>query len=547
MVRLGLFIIASLVSLSALAAEFSSSVDRTQLQLNEPLLFTLTLTNSDIRLRAEGVNANVDLTLLSDNFTLGRPEASNNYNIYLGQGRATSEIKVELFPKRTGQLTIPAFSIDGLSTAPIMIEVLSIETTISEEVFVRSGSNIKSAWVGQQIVAYIDLYHRVELESASLGSNFETEPVQIELLSNWKMPQDSRKEIAQGLEYEVERIAWAVFPNQAGDFTVQLPDIWVTTKAGNKLRLPHQRIDFQINALPAELPGDIIIGKPELSAAPLPSSFTQHELSPWTLTLKAPVGVTALPRHLPGIELPEGLKLYPDPARYRSEQSSAGIMDVADYTLSIMPLRAGEFKLPSIRIPYFDPNKGEAALVELASQSINVAAATKPTPASVLTDDVIAAAAAETNQEMSSSWTWQLTTAIMTLLWLTTLLKLWRKQNATPLQPQTSSSTVTNPKDTRYPLQQKLLQAMGSKTLEQGLQQWTAQQPKDKTVPEAIKVLQQYCYGRGEVSESDLETLVANAIKKIKATPIQVASNEDNPWQAQNFYPVKKHNRHDSI
>ena len=478
MVRLCSVILASLFSLSAIAAEFKANVDRTQLQLNEPVLFTLSLINSDIRLRAEGVDPNVDLTLLSENFNVGRPEASTNYNIYLGQGRSTSDIKVELFPKRLGQLTIPSFEIDGLKSQPLVIEVLSEITAAPEEVFARSGSNIESAWVGQQIVAYIDLYHRVELESASLGSNFETEPVQIELLPNWKMPQASRKETIKGIAYEVERIAWAVFPNQPGEFTTQLPDIWVTTKAGNKLRLPHQRIDYQIKALPAELPGDIIIGKPELIAASLSSAFTQYELSPWTLTLKAPVGVTTLPKHLPSIDLPEGLKLYPDPARYRTEQSSDGIMDVADYTLSIMPLAAGKFELPTIRIPYFDPDKGEAALIELPGQTINVTPSTLATPESVLSESETAPITLKT-QDQSQTWTWQLATIIMTLLWLTTLLKLWRKQNTQPKEPQSVTPVVTKPKDTRHPLQQELLEAMGCQTLEQGLQQWTTHQPED--------------------------------------------------------------------
>ena len=396
------------------AAEFNASVDRTQLPLNEPLLFSLTLTNSDTRLRAEGVDPNVDLTLLSDNFNLGRPEASNTYNIYLGQGRSTSEIKVELFPKRSGTLIIPAFEIDGLTTKPIQIEVLSKTTALPDEVFVRSGTTVESPWVGQQVVAYVDLYHRVELKSASLGSNFETEPVQIELLPNWKMPQAIHQEKVQGIEYEVERIAWAVFPNQAGPFTVQLPDIWITTKTDRQLRLPQQRLDFEVKPLPADLPADIIIGKPELTAGPLPDHFKQHELSEWTLTLKAPVAVTALPKFLPGIELPKGLKLYPDPARYHTEQTSVGIMDAADYTLSIMPLFAGEYELPPIRVPYFDPDSGRAALVELPGQNITVAAGAIPQPDSVLAAEPTASTTVEQQQGISSDRRWQLATAVMT-------------------------------------------------------------------------------------------------------------------------------------
>lgn len=539
MVRLYLTVLISLLSVPTWSAEFTANVDRTQLHLNEPLLFTLSLINSDTRLRAEGVNPNVDLTLLSDNFNIGRPTASTNYNIYLGQGRSTSDIKVELFPKRIGPLTIPAFEIDGLKSQPITVEVLNKQTETPDDIFVRSGANVDSAWVGQQIVTYIDLYHRVELESASLGSNFETEPVQIELLANWKMPQASHTETINGIEYDVERIAWAVFPNQPGEFTAQLPDIWVTTKTGTKTRLPHQRINFQINALPAELPGDIIVGKPELKSASLPDNFTQYELTPWTLTLKAPVGVTALPTLLPGIALPKGLKLYPDPARYRTEQSSDGIMDVADYTLSIMPLAAGEFELPAIHIPYFDPETGTASLVELPGQRINV------TPASINVSNTALnnqkhIAVSHPTKEKNHAWMWQLTTAIMTLLWLTTLLKLWRKQKIKVILEKTNITEIEKPEDSRHPLQKKMLETLNSQTLEQGLKQWSSRLPEDKTVPTAIKALQQYCYGTSKISESELENLIDKAIQKIKVVPVETPSNTLSPWQPKNFYQIKR-------
>ena len=542
MVRLTLFFICSLFALSTHAAEFTASVDRNQLHVNEPLLLSLSLSNSDTRLRAEGVDANIDLSRLGKDFNLGRPEASSNYNIYLGQGRSSSEIKIELFPKHSGQIIIPSFEIDDLKSNSIDIAVLKIAATGTEEVFVRSGMNLESAWVGQQVVAWIDLYHRVELTSASLGSNLETEPMQIELLPNWKMPQESRKESHQDFDYEVERIAWAVFPNQAGPFTVQLPDIWIETKSGNKLRLPHQRLNLDIKALPAGLPADIIIGKPQLTAEPLPTDFKQFELNQWTVTLKAPVGVTTLPRLLPGIELAKGLKLYPDPARYHTQQNSNGIIDAADYSLSIMPLQSGEFELPTIRVPYFNPDTGQAALVELPGQTIKVTANAIPQPAAITASNTVDDIESATAQKQPE-WLWQFATTIMTLLWLTTLLKLWRKQKPQPARTEQVETATLNIKDKRHPLQQKLLQAMGSQTLEQGLQQWLAQQPDDASVPNAVKALQRFCYGGETESETELQDKVEQAITRIRKTPIKAATNETKPWLAESFYQANKTNR----
>ncbi len=521
----------------AWGAEFRASVDRTQLQVHEPLLLTLSLINSDTRLRAQGVDPNIDLTRLGDAFDVGRPEASTHYNIYRGQGRSTSEIQVEIFPTRSGTLTIPAFHIDGLSSAPIEIEVLKQDAALPDEVFVRSGADVasESTWVGQQLVAWVDLYHRVALESASLGSNVETAPVQIELLPNWKLPQETRQERIDGLDYEVQRSAWAVFPNQAGPFTVELPDIWVTTQAGAQLRLPHQRLEFQVQALPPDVPADIIVGTPQLTAEPLPEAFTQYELSEWTLTLKAPVGVTTLPRLLPGIELPAGLKLFPDPARYHTQQDSSGIMDAADYSLGIMPLAAGEFELPAIRVPYFDPERGQAALVELPGRTISVAAGTLPQPASDITDTAVNAAGAAAAEVPSGIGIWHISTLVLALLWLSTLY-LWRRQpNRTKVSTLSEAPAAGPAKDERQPLQQQLLAAMNSRTLEQGVQQWLQHQPDDRVVLDAVRAVQRFYYGHGEQSEADVQAKVQQALSLIKKTPVPSQSNTSDPWRAESF------------
>jgi len=525
---------------AAWAAEFHASVDRTQLKAHEPLLFTLTLINSDTRLRAQGVDPNVDLTVLGDNFDLGRPKASTNYNIYRGQGRSTSELKVELFPKRRGHFTIPAFTIGGLHTKPIRIEVLKKDTALPDEVFVRSGTRVQSPWVNQQVVAYMDLYHRVALKSASLGSNLETEPVKIDLLPNWKLPEKTRHETIDGLDYEVERTAWSIFPNRAGAFKIELPDIWVVTQEGNKLRLPQQTLEYKVKALPDGVPADIIVGKPQLTAQPFPKSFTQYELSEWTLTLKAPVGVTELPRLLPGIALPAALKLFPDPARHHTEQANGGIMDVADYTLSIMPLAAGEFQLPAIRIPFFDPELGKAALVEVPGRKIHVAASDLPIPASNITNDTSKKTAVGGNASSIHMGPWQISTVVLALLWLATLY-LWRRrptQNDT--EPKAEAGAITTPKDERQPLQQQLLTAMRSRTLEQGLQRWLEQHPDDRVVLDAVRTVQRLYYGHDTQTEAEVAAQVGEAVALIKQTPDQIDNNQPDPWQAESFSPGKR-------
>ncbi len=523
---------------SAMAAQLTATVDRQQLGQEEHVRLTLALVNSDTRLRAEGVKPNIDLTLLSDDFTLGTPVADHRYNIYQGRGRASSSIRVDLFPRRSGTLTIPPFTVDGLNTAPIAIEVIPPATDLPAEVFLRSGARKTTYWVNEQVVAYMDLYHRVAIDEASFGDNLETEPTRVELLPHWKLEQTSRKETVQGFDYDVQRIAWAVFPQQAGGFTVQLPDVWVTTRTGRKQRLSHQRLKIEVRPLPEGLPPNIIIGKPEIRQTRLPTQTNQYELAHWTVSLAAPVAVITLPDTLPGITLPEGLKLYADTARRDTTMASNGIVDKADYVISVMPMKAGQFQLPPIRIPYFDPQSGHADLVELPGQTLSVVPAALPQPAAGLpladksTNNVIA----------QKDGVWPLATAGFAGVWLITLAAWWLTRRRNPTD-KTAPIATTTPRDTRHPLQRQLLNVMQSRTLEKGLTVWQRHHPEDSTVPTAVSAVQKFCYGQAPEQETEVQEKVCQALATLKAASLTDSPKPLDAWEPKNFTPAPQQTR----
>ena len=122
--RLLLTLVGTLWIATANAATFTAVIDRNELYQDEHLELTLRLENSDTRLRAEGISPNIDLTLLTNNFDLGPPRTSNRFNIERSYGRSTSELIVDLFPKRSGVLGIPPFEIDGIKSNALTVKVL---------------------------------------------------------------------------------------------------------------------------------------------------------------------------------------------------------------------------------------------------------------------------------------------------------------------------------------------------------------------------------------------------------------------------------------
>ncbi|MFC1749516.1 BatD family protein [Pseudomonadota bacterium] len=530
-----LLLLACLLSITsnAISAELKAHVDRHQLSTEEHLQLTIELINSDTRLRAEGVKPNIDLTLLTDNFTLGTPVDDHRYNIYQGRGRSTSSITIDLFPLNSGTHSIPSFSVDGLTSKPIVIKVIPRTTNTPPELFVRSGTNKNNFWINEQVVAYVDLYHRVAINEASFGDNLETEPMRIELLPHWKLEQDSRKEQVQGLEYDVQRVAWAVFPQEAGQLTIQLPDVWVATQTGRKQRLSHQQIQLKVNPLPKDVPANIIIGKPQVHQTNLPAQTNQYELTHWSVSIHAPVAVTSLPNYLPGVSLPDGLKLYADTARRNSLMNSNGIIDQADYIISAMPLEAGEYQINPLRIPYFDTDTGQANYIELPGQSLNVSSATPPQPEADITP-IDTATTTITKQQ--TDWKWPAATALFASLWLTTLLAWWTKQSHPRKQKVIEEPSAPQHNETRHPLQLQLLTAMQSHTLEEGLSRWLQQHPDDEIVLTAVRAVQRLCYGQtNKQQDDDVTKKVELAIDALQQFENSRPQSTENIWDPKEF------------
>ena len=515
---------------NAKAAQFSASVDRQQLNINEKVTLTLSLINSDLRLRAEGIDPNIDLSPLHRDFDVGKPETDFRYNIYQGQGRSNSQLKVELFPRHPGKITIPAFTLNELSTQPIQLDVK--KSTEAPEVFIRQGGSKHTIWQGEQLVVYVDIYHRVKLKKAKKIGILETDPTRIELIPHWTLPQGRYQSEYQGFRYDVLRLAWALFPEDSGKFHVYLPKIEVTTEAGHTLYFPHQKLDFAVQSLPAGLPRDIIIGHPEINYDLLPTHIEQNRLSSFTITIKAPVAVSDLPNYLPTLPKVAGLKIYPDRARRDSFKSNSGIVDQATYTISVMPLEEGDFTLPTMAIPYFDPDEGEIGLFEVPEQKLIVAkrsiSATEEIPPQY---DSAPRTAPPITAPSSYPW-WQLTAALFLLLWLATLAYTLRiKRHLVSLRDMPKGERTTQPAASheRRPLD-VLLDTLGTKSLEAGIEKCHRLWPQEHQVIDQLRQLQKMLYGRQHEFDQAEELIRKVTILISRSKPETAEITEDDDW-----------------
>lgn len=523
-----------LLSGLATASTFTATVDRKELFINEHIVLTLALHDSETRLRAEGVSPNIDLTLLSDQFELGTPRADFRFNIERNRGRSSSTITVELFPRKSGRLSIPSFTVDGLSTEPIRIQVLEQRADgTAAEVFAVSGVGTHKLRVHEQSLVFLDLYHRVDLETARLGGPLETRPQQIEL---HLLPQQNRVETVNGIEYQVTRTAWALSPLTGEDITVSLPDVWIETQQGRKWRLPFSEQRIDVTSLPASVSTGTLIGRPSVSID-APATGQAGRLMPWEITLRTTMALNALPAELPFGEHSGDLRIFMDPPLRRHEmRTDGGIESVAVYRGSVMPLAPGVFTLPALELPWFDTETGRLESLSVPGRIVQVSG----TPVTGTDGD----SAGESGMVPAASATtalriWQAVAALLLLSWLLAAVLWWRRRIA----PRAGrGGGRTRPIASGHPARDRLLVALGSRTLEQGLRTHELHNGVDEELRAVVTDVQRRCYHPGSVNgtEAELQQRVDRVVERLHREPRPSADQSEDKWSPRAFHPAQR-------
>jgi hypothetical protein len=410
------------------------------------------------------------------------------------------------------------------------------------EIFSKAGVSSQSVWQRQQVVAWLDVYHRIELKTASIGEYIETEPMAIELMEHQDLPQSERKETVRGVAYGVTRIAWALFPKQSGTLTIHLPDVWAVTADGRKLRLPHQQQRVEVKALPAEVSADIAVGTPILTQTTPNPAPTVNNISTWTVTVRGPFSRFALPDTLPLAAMPAHIKVYSDHGQRNTETVTAGLTSVVSYTLSALPQDGGTFQLPPLSIPYFDTARGALAVTELPGMRFTVPGGAADTAAP--SNRTAPAATQGPATGGGNALPWQLATLLFAALWLASMILLWRRPRARLPEAANDAPAVRQPPPSaiHHPLQAQLLAAFGRRTLEQGLNAWERHHGRDEQLRATVRAVQRLCYGNGADTDSAaLSRAVEDAIAKIRAQPAGGSPTGNDPWRPESFAASPAH------
>ncbi len=421
------------LSIKPANAALTASVDRVTITENDIIQLSIRSTNSTI-------NNNQDFALQLSDFSILNSQQSNSLTCTNGQCSSIYDLVLTILPKHTGMLTIPIFSINGETTAPININVTATVTNSNnniEPVFIKRSANKNSIYVQEQLILNIKIYHSVRLNKAQITELTITD-AHIQKLVN---DQES-EEIINGVRYAVIEQNYAIFPATSGQLTI--PEQLLTGRTSSRsnrtfrnneslVRVKAKPINITVLPKPASFP----INEPWLPAQNMIIHDSWQQVvqkikagEPATRTINITAsGIMA--SQLPIIRFPQvsGLKTYSDQPQQQEQATKQGIIAKQISATAIVPTNNGEYNLPFINVYWWNTDTDKLMVSKINGALIKVSKAsllttpifTKPT-----TNNIEPEPAAINNQP---HWLWQMLTIIFALLWLTTTTLWWLSKN----------------------------------------------------------------------------------------------------------------------
>ena len=390
-------------------------------------------------------NESPDLSPLQADFRIVGQRTSSQVQINNGQQTAQTRWIIQLEPKHSGTIRLPALTIAGEQTAAVTLTVKERPAEdakqVAENLFLEVQAQPESPYVQSQIRYTIRFYYSVPLLEGNLAEPEPRDAV-VERLGEDIAYQTSRN----GRRYNVIERNYAIFPEKSGELSI--PAITFQGRiadqgrsqsrllglASRRLRLNSDPLLIQVRPRPADYKGKHWLPSAKLTLEERwpqqPPQLRVGEPVTRTLTLNAQ-GLNA--NQLPSLPIPEipHIRTYSDQPTTQDSHDNTWIFGRREQRVAVVPSKAGEFTLPEIRLHWWDTENDKPQVALIPARSITVLPAANA-PNQPLPQETPAVVIAPTPQVSAAPtagiWPW--ISAALLCLWLLTLAAWWRKHRA---------------------------------------------------------------------------------------------------------------------
>lgn len=419
------------------AAALNALLERNSVGLGESVRLVL---ETDGRVGGSGP----DLSALEGDFEVLTTSRSTQVQIADGKQSATTRWVVELLPRRAGELLIPAIAVGAESSRPLTLQVTPAPAGVgnANDIYMEAEIDPGNYYTRSQLIYRVRLYSAVPVLGGAISPP-EAPRAEVQRIGedvNFSAMRDGRR-------YEVLERRYAVFPQEAGRLTVgaatftgQVGRSRGGVTAMDRLLNRGRRVraaaaPVEVTVLPARDGFDTAEWLPARDlrlSEDWPSGGREFRVGePVTRVLRLEArGVSASHLELPAMQAVGGLRLYPDQPQRASDHDGEWLTAGVEQRIALMPTRAGDLVLPEIRLRWWDVVADRGRTAVLPARTITVLPAAADLAAEATSAALEANESASGPQgpaEYAVPWYWPASVATLALLWLATLLLLWRR------------------------------------------------------------------------------------------------------------------------
>ncbi|WP_461521662.1 BatD family protein [Porticoccus sp.] len=446
-----------LLSLHSWADTLTATVDRNQLSRGETV---------ELQVRFDGLTtSDPDFSALEQDFEILSQHQQNQFSIMNGSPQSYTQWTLQLLPKQTGRVLIPALQLKGVQSDPITLQVekRTAVSTGAEPVFMETELDKSSVYVQEQLLLTLRLNTSVPLQGLS------SEELMVKNASLLKVSENQYQKRDNGVLYQVVELKYALFPDTSGELII--PPVRFTAA------IPDRRDPFSGSLFGSRgKPVFLFSEEQHVEVKPRPANYGSGDWLPakglslserWSRPLDELVAGEPVTRtinltaqglmdsQLPplSIDSGEGFKVYPDQPQLENSPTGNGVIGSRIESIAIVPSRAGSITLPPIKIRWWDTTSQQVRETVLEGQTLDVKPAAgvtaTPTPnpevAAAATDTaVMTGPIATADTRRASLLVWVLIAFnLLLLIAVIVLFLLWQNSRDRSTKPQ----SITNDKE----------------------------------------------------------------------------------------------------
>lgn len=446
----------------AFADDVDVALSRDQIAMGETVTVSFSV-NSVIR------NTRPDFSPLTKDFRIVGSNRNVSINMINGVTNATTLWQIVLEPLTTGELWIPEIHFGQLKSTPrkLMVAEASSSANVqtnqqNEAVFVKAEVSHTSPYVQSQVVYTFKLFYHAQLQNPTI------EPPRLKDANIEPIGDDKYYEtIIKGEQFYVFEKRFAIFPNKPGKLIIP-PSHFRAVQVDNNqnfmnpftmmnsqpITLSTPSFTLDVQNVPAQFQGKIWLPAKNISLtedwSANPHRWETGNPITRTITIEAE-GLRA--DQIPELSVGKipGVNIYADPPHRSNNLHGNVVVGTVQQKITYIPNQPQSFSIPALQLKWWNTDKNinvsensKAIKVQVRGKGSN--AETTPintTPVTIAGDPPTTSAAAQAPsisttpqtsivQQMppfySSIWFWM--AICMLLVWLITLLLIWKNKKA---------------------------------------------------------------------------------------------------------------------